>query len=195
MAGTERLGPDTTVAPPQDINTVLSEAECLHREASVEAELDRMAEQITGELADADPLVLCVMVGALVTTAALVTRLPFPVQIDYVHVGRYRGATRGGRLLWHRHPELSLHGRTVLVIDDILDEGYTLDAILGYCHEAGAQRVRSAVLVEKRHGRPRADVLADYVGLSVPDRYVFGYGMDYRSHLRNLTGIYALKEG
>lgn len=183
-----------TVAPPPEIGRVLADAECLYGEASVEVALDRMAGEITRELVDADPLVLCVMVGALMTTAALVRRLAFPVQIDYVHVGRYRGETRGGRLVWHRHPELSLQGRTVLVIDDILDQGYTLEAILDHCRDAGAARACSAVLVEKEHSRPRAAVQADYVGLSVPDRYVFGYGMDYRSHLRNLTGIYALRE-
>ena len=89
-------------------------------------------------------------------------------------------------------PEISLQGRTVLVIDDILDEGHTLEQVLEFCRDAGASRVFSAVLIEKQHDRRIPGISADFVGLQVEDKYVFGFGMDYRNYLRNLNGIYAL---
>jgi hypoxanthine phosphoribosyltransferase len=79
------------------------------------------------------------------------------------------------------------------VIDDILDEGLTLAAIVARCREEGARRVWTAVLVEKQRARA-VDFTADFVGLTVPDRYVFGYGMDYKGYLRNARGIYAVAD-
>ena len=112
-----------------------------------------------------------------------------------MHATRYRGDVRGQELEWIARPRTPLEGRTVLVLDDILDEGVTLAAILEDCRAQGARAVHSAVLVDKRIGRPRTLERADFTGLSVPDRYVFGFGMDYRGYLRNLPAIYAVAEG
>ena len=80
----------------------------------------------------------------------------------------------------------------MLVVDDILDEGITLAALLNYCRDAGATEVLSAVLVRK--DRPRSvDLIPDFVGLEIPNRYIFGYGMDYHGYWRNAAGIYAVK--
>lgn len=172
---------------------VYERADVLYTEAQVEAVLDRMAEAITGALADRDPVLLCVMLGGVVPTGKLLSRLAFPLQLNYVHATRYDGATEGGELRWVARPGCDLRGRTVLLVDDILDEGHTLAAIHQACHTLGAARVQSAVLVEKRHGR-KADYQADFVGLEVEDRYVFGYGMDYKGYLRNAPGIYAVAD-
>jgi len=83
----------------------------------------------------------------------------------------------------------------VLIVDDILDEGVTLRAVADYCRDAGAREVRVAVLVQKLHDRNQVGVRPDFKGLDVPDRYVFGCGMDYREYFRNLTAIYALPVG
>ena len=168
-------------------------ADLLHDRAAVEAAFDCMAAAIRTTLAGHDPVVLVAMNGGLVPAGALLPRLDFPLRVDYLHATRYRERTRGGALDWKRRHELPVAGRDVLVIDDILDEGYTLSAIADCCQGEGARRVWSAVLVEKLHDRG-VGFRADFVGLTVPDRYVFGYGMDYKGYLRNAAGIYAVSE-
>lgn len=176
----------------QEAQRVYEEAECLHDRTQVEAAIIRMAEQITASLRHDNPLVLCVMSGALIPAGILLTHLDFPLEVDYVHATRYRGATAGGEVKWLARPRTPLRDRTVLVVDDILDEGTTLAAILDDCRKQGARQVMSAVLVEKRHQRKNG-LQADFVGLEVADRYVFGYGMDYKEYLRNAPGIFAVK--
>jgi hypoxanthine phosphoribosyltransferase len=178
---------------PRQALEVFHAAECLHDATAVDAAVDRLAVAIGRELRDANPLVLAVLHGGLIPAGLLLPRLDFPLQVDYLHATRYRGETRGGDLHWRAHPHCSLAGRTVLLVDDIFDEGHTLAAIQDYCIAAGADRVFGAVLVDKRHQR-KADYQPDFIGLEVPDRYVFGYGMDYKDYLRNAPGIYAVKE-
>ncbi len=185
-----RLAPENVL--PQEIAAVLKSAECLYSGQEINEAINRLAIDLQGELANTNPVFLCVMNGALIITGQLVMRLPFPVQIDSLHISRYRETTQGGTVEWQKAPGIPLEGRTVLVIDDILDEGYTLAAIFDYCRIQGAREVLSAVLVEKIHDRKHPEARADFVGLTVDDRYVFGYGMDYKNYLRNLPEIYAL---
>jgi hypoxanthine phosphoribosyltransferase len=173
---------------------VLAQADQLYSAARVDAILDDMAARITALVGDAEPLVISVLTGGLVPTGRLLPRLDFPLQLDYLHATRYRGATRGGELHWIARPSYSLTDRTVLIIDDILDEGFTLSAILDYCRDQRALAVYSAVLVEKRLAERPAPVTADVVGCEVEDRYVFGCGMDYHGYHRNLPAIYAVRE-
>lgn len=173
---------------------VLASADCLFSQQDVEQALDRLAADISASLADHDILLLCVMTGGAVSAAELFLRLNFPVQLDYLHATRYQGTTGGSELRWITRPSQSLRDRVVLVVDDILDEGLTLAAILEYCQQQGARAVYSAVLVEKIHERKVAALKADFIGLMVEDRYVFGYGMDYHGYLRNVRGIYAVSE-
>lgn len=177
----------------QEARRAWQEAECLYTAEQVQAAFDRMAREITARLEDADPLVLCVMNGGLITAGHLLTRLAFPLQVDYIHATRYAGATEGGELQWLASPKSSLQDRTVLIVDDIHDVGATLKAIIEHCRNQGARVVYSAVLVNKLHDR-KVKLAADFVGLEVADRYVFGCGMDYKGYLRNLPAIYAVKE-
>lgn len=171
---------------------LMSEADCLYTAEEVDAALDKMAQAITEKLADKNPLVLCVLTGAIIPTGHLLTRLNFPLQLDYLHVTRYGDKTSGGELDWLSEQKYSLKGRDVLIVDDILDEGITLKAIVEHCNKAGAASVFSAVLVEKCHDR-KTGVKADFVGVETEDRYLFGYGMDYEGYLRNANGIFAVK--
>jgi len=177
---------------PEEIRTIQQEADCLYDQRQVGRALDDMARTITARLGEKNPLLLCVMSGALIPAGHLLTRLDFPLEIDYIHATRYGGATSGGELHWFAEPHESLRDRVVLVVDDILDEGITLAAILEHCRHRGVRELYSAVLVEKQHQRKNG-LAADFVGLTVPDRYVFGYGMDYKGYLRNAPGIYAVK--
>lgn len=177
-----------------DIEAVRRQADRVFDRAAVDAAYDRMAEDITQVLQDTNPILLCVMSGGLVPAGELFTRLDFPVQLDYLHATRYRGTEGGNTLTWLARPLHDLKGRTVLVVDDILDEGVTLAAILDHCREQGVEAVYSAVLVEKQHTRKSPGLTADFVGLEVEDRYVFGCGMDYHGYWRNLPEIYAVAE-
>jgi len=172
---------------------IFKHADCLHDAAAITAAYDRMAEAIRIEYEGKKPLILCVMIGGLHPTSEITQRLKFPFQIDYLHATRYRGETTGGGLLWKSHPEISVRGRDVLVIDDILDEGHTLAAIIESLQKMEASSVKVAVLAEKIHDRKAPGIKADYVGVTVEDRYVFGCGMDYKSYWRQLPAIYAVK--
>ena len=180
---------------PEEAAQVFAEADCLVTGAEIDQALDRMAQAITDALAESNPLVICVMTGGLVAAGQLLTRLNFPLELDYLHATRYRGETSGGaEVHWLAEPRNSLEGRTVLLIDDILDEGHTLAAIQAYCRGNGAAEVHTAVLVDKLHDRKHPDAEADYVGVEVEDRYLFGSGMDYKEYWRNAPGIWAVKD-
>lgn len=176
------------------IRQVMEEADCLFDEATVETAISQMAAKINAELAERNPVVFCVMNGGLIISGKLVSQLNFPLELSYLHATRYRNETTGGELFWKAKPEISFIDREVLIIDDILDEGHTLAAIIEFCKHAGASAVHTAVLVDKQHDRKaRPDLKADYVGLECEDRYIFGYGMDYKGYWRNAAGIFALK--
>jgi hypoxanthine phosphoribosyltransferase len=177
----------------EEIKHVQATADLLHSKQEIELAIDKMAQEINIALADRNPLLLCVMNGGVVTFGKLLTRLSIPLTIDAINASRYQNLTSGGSIEWLVKPVTSLKGRTVLLVDDILDEGITLQAICQYCREQGATAVYSAVLVDKilDHQKP---ITADFIGLKVENRYVFGYGMDYKGYLRNAPGIYACKE-
>ncbi len=176
------------------MRALMDDADCLISQQQVEQALDHMAEAITRDLGDKLPVFYCVMNGGLITTGHLLTRLGFPLEVDYIHATRYRSQLHGGELFWRVSPEVPMAGRHVVIVDDILDEGSTLAAILDYCAEAHAASVTTAVLVDKQHDRKAVPGLqADYCSLKVADRYVFGFGMDYKGYWRNAPGIFAPK--
>lgn len=179
-----------------EIRRVRAEADCVVTPERVERAMDALAAAITLSLADANPLVYCVMNGGLMTASALLARLDFPLELAYLHATRYGQQLHGTCLDWRVRPTQDLRGRSILVVDDILDEGYTLDAIVDYLRGEGAASVQTAVLVHKLHERKALPGMrADFTGLEVEDRYLFGCGMDYKGYWRNLPGIYALKGG
>ena len=174
---------------------IIDNAECLYDISQVNAAIDKMGQEITAKIGDKNPIILTVMTGALIFTGNLVLRLPFALEMDYIHATRYRGTTRGGDLHWKVEPRIDLANRTVLIVDDILDGGITMAAIMDYCNQAGASEVYSAVLVDKKRVRePGVDFESDFVGLSAENKYLFGYGLDYEEYLRNVPGIYAVKD-
>jgi hypoxanthine phosphoribosyltransferase len=175
-----------------EIQRVERDAERLLSQSQVEAALDRMALAIEAALGERLPVVLTVLNGGVIFAGQLLTRLRFPLELDSINASRYRGATSGGEIHWLLKPALSLQGRTVLILDDVLDEGITLATLIDWCREQGAAAVYTAVLIDKQLGRERP-CRADFVGLEAENRYLFGYGMDYKGYLRNAPGIYAVK--
>ncbi len=178
---------------PQQAMNILASSDLIHSADSVAAAVSRVARAITEQLRDSNPVLLCVLNGGVPFAGQLMTQLTFPMDFDYVQVGRYGQASRGGALSWRVEPTLAVRGRTVLVVDDILDEGLTLLAIRNRLQELGAAACYTAVVADKLHGR-RKPIQADFVALTVPDRFVFGYGMDIRCAWRNLPAIYATRE-
>ena len=177
----------------EEINHVKTTADLLYSNEQVNVAMDKMADKINLLLADRNPLYLCVMNGGMVLGGQLLTRLTIPLTVDAINASRYQNQTSGSTIEWLLKPKTPLQGRTVLIVDDILDEGITLHAIYQYCLDQGAASVYSAVLVDKilDHEKP---IEADFVGLEVENRYLFGYGMDYKGYLRNMPGIYACQE-
>jgi hypoxanthine phosphoribosyltransferase len=162
--------------------------------ADISRALEKLAHRLNEQLQDETPVVLCVMQGGLIFSGHLIPRLQCMLEIDYIHATRYGNTTTGGELTWKSYPDTSLKNRTVLILDDILDEGHTLQSIQRYCEAQGASRIISAVLVRKHHERCVDSKLTDNVALEVDDKYVFGFGMDYDGKYRQLDSIYALEE-
>ncbi|HJP96941.1 MAG TPA: hypoxanthine-guanine phosphoribosyltransferase [Rhodanobacteraceae bacterium] len=169
-------------------------AERLHRRDALEAAIARMGGEITATLAGERAVFLTVMNGGLFFAAPLALAIDCDLEFDYVHATRYGRATVGREVEWLHRPRAVLAGRTVILVDDILDEGSTLAALRAHCIAEGAKRVLIAVLCVKRHDRRVANLAADFAGVEVPDRFVFGYGLDYHGQGRNLPDIYALDE-
>ncbi|MEQ1532100.1 MAG: hypoxanthine-guanine phosphoribosyltransferase [Sideroxydans sp.] len=172
---------------------VLADAEMLYSAAEVNLALQRVARDINAQLAEQHPLVLSVMGGAVVFSGQLLPLLNFPLDFDYLHVSRYGNEKQGGELHWKVAPRENVRGKVVLVLDDILDEGHTLYAIQQRVMELGATKFYCAVFADKIHGKAKP-IQADFVGLELPNRFVFGYGMDIHGAWRNLPAIYAVRE-
>ena len=178
----------------EEAGRVLAESDLLVSESDVVAAIARVAGEMTAELKESNPVLLCCMNGGLAFAGQLLTKLVFPLQVDYVHATRYGHEVSGEALDWKVRPQTELRGRTVVLLDDILDEGVTLAAIAAYCRQQGAAKVMMAVLVEKLHLRKvTPGMRADFAGVEVGDRFLIGYGLDYKGYWRNAPGIYALK--
>lgn len=180
-----------------DLQAALANSDLIHDRVTLETAIIRMSEQIHSDYVGSVPVYITVMHGGLPFAGQLALELGargLDLEFDYLHATRYRGATSGGELAWKHRPATSLQGRRVLLVDDIVDEGHTLAAIRDWCREQGAAEIRIAALAVKVHERCVPGLTADYVGVDVPDRYVYGFGMDYHEQGRGLPAIYALKD-
>lgn len=173
----------------------LKSADLLHERHEIDSVIAEMAYKIDAALEGERPVFLTVMNGALIFAGQLALAIQTDLEFDYVHATRYRGETTGSELHWLREPQVSLVDRVVLLVDDILDEGHTLKAVRDDCYQRGAKKVLIVSLCTKRHDRLAEGISADFHGIELPDRYVFGFGMDFHEQGRNLPAIYALKEG
>jgi len=173
-----------------EIKLVTEHSKCLLDEAGVESLFKKLADDISAQCANDNPLLLCVMTGAVVAMGMLLPRLNFPLEIDYIHATRYQGELSGKELVWKQLPSTSLLDRTVIIVDDVLDEGITMAMIKAYCLQQGAKNCYSAVLVDKDLSRAKP-IEADFIGYQAGNQYLYGLGMDYKGYLRNVNGLYA----
>lgn len=176
--------------------SLLQNAEQLFDAAAVQNAVDKIAQQLNQRFDHPEgvpfPLVLGVMGGAVVFCGQLLTRLTFPLEFDYMHVTRYGSLDQGGKIEWKVIPRSNVEGRTVIVLDDILDEGETLAHVKDRLLQMGAAEVVVAVFADKDIGKSKP-IHADYIGLTLPNKFVVGYGMDAYGYWRNLPGIWAIK--
>lgn len=177
---------------------LLSNAELIYSAEEVQKAVDKVAQEINRRFEGDDcapfPLVLGVMGGAVVFSGQLLTRLTFPLEFDYIHVTRYGSKDQGGTIEWKVEPRADVRGRTVIVLDDILDEGETLAHVKQRLLEMGAAEVVLAVFADKDIGKAKP-VAADHIGLVLPNKFVVGYGMDAYGYWRNLPEIWAIQTG
>jgi len=180
-----------TVLSNEESWKIFRAAELICPAVEVQAALKRLAQEISTELGDRHPLVLSVMGGAVVFSGQLLPMLEFPLDFDYIHASRYGSQTQGGQLEWKVLPKENVAGRVVLVLDDILDEGHTLAAIRDKVMAMGATAFYSAVFADKEIGKEKP-IEANFAGIRLPNRYVFGFGMDVHGAWRNLPAVYAV---
>jgi hypoxanthine phosphoribosyltransferase len=163
----------------------------------VQSAVSKVAERLNARFAqegeDGFPLVLGVMGGAVVFTGHLLTQLDFPLEFDYIHVSRYGDEDQGGQIVWKVIPRQNVAGRTIVVVDDILDEGETLAHVKQRLLDMGAAEVIVAVFADKELGRAKP-IKADLVGLTVPNEFVVGFGMDIYGYWRNLPGLWVIRQ-
>jgi hypoxanthine phosphoribosyltransferase len=160
--------------------------------AEVDAAFERLVAATQSLVAVDQCVLLGVLLGGLVPLARLASQLKGDFLLDTCQVGRYGDEMRGGIPRWVAKPRVDLKDRHVVIVDDIHDEGVTLDFLARHCQQAGARRVTTVVLVRKRHARPVTGREPDIAGLEVGDEYVFGCGMDYQGHWRHLPEIWGL---
>ncbi len=178
------------------LEQAVAQADLLVDRPTIDAAIAGIADAIARDYKGEVPVFLSIMNGALPFAGQLALELGArgqDAQFDYMQASRYHGET-GGELVWKHRPVSSLFGRRVLLVDDILDEGFTLQGVRDWCLEQGATDVRIAVLTVKQHDRCLDGVQADYAGVELPDRFVFGFGMDVDESLRSLPAIYAMKQ-
>jgi len=168
------------------------DAEVLHSEQAVSSAILSIATALNADYQGHTPTVLSVMTGAAYLTGQLLPHLTFPLTLDYVHATRYQGGMEGKTVSWIVKPKVEISNQSVLILDDVLDEGVTLKAIVDACQALGAKQIKVAVLVDKALNKTKP-IQADYVGISVVNRYIFGCGMDINGWWRNLPAIYAVK--
>jgi len=175
------------------LNQIKDDAILLHDANVIDQSLEKLAKSITHDYADKQPVFLVVMNGGLVFAGNLLPKLNFPAQLDYCHATRYRGEISGGEIEWKTTSNIDLNGRHVVIIDDILDEGYTLQAVIQDCINKNVASVKTCILIEKLHDRKAVkNMRPDYCELTTPDQYVFGFGMDCNHYWRNCDSIYIL---
>jgi len=177
-----------------DIKKILSESECIYTERQINSSIEELAKKIEEKTYSLNPLIVPILDGAVMFSAVLLKHFSFPFDVDYMHLTRYRGTTVGSSLEWKKKPTMIIENRNVVIVDDIFDEGYTLSEAAQYCRNKNAKNVLTVVLALKERNRNNDNNLPDYYALKVPDRYVFGFGMDYKNNYRDLSSIYALNE-
>lgn len=175
-------------------NILPTNSKVLIKKDQINQAIDQLAEKINHDYKGKDVAFLTIMNGGMIFASALAMRLNLDMEMDYLQLSRYGKSQTGGQLVWKYQPEINMENHHVILCDDIYDEGHTLAAAHAWCLKKGALSATSVVLIHKQHDRTYADYKPDYVAMSIPDHYIFGYGMDLEEKLRQLPEIYYLPQ-
>lgn len=179
----------------KEAEDILTKSEILYTAEELHKKITSIASAITNEINHEIPIFLTVMNGGLFFAAKLMEQIKKPFIADYIHASRYGDATFGsGHISWYRQPKAEdIQGRTVYIVDDILDEGHTLAEIKRVLIHLGAKEVKIAVLIDKDIGKDKP-IAADYFGYHSPNKFLFGFGMDIYGLYRQFSDIYTYEE-
>ena len=167
--------------------------EILLTEDQIQTRVAELGAQLAADYADRFPVLVSVLKGSIVFLADLVRSMPVPLSIDLMELSSYGAATQSsGQVRILKDLSGPIKGRDVLVVEDIIDTGLTLNYLLKYLHDRGPRSVRICCLLDKP-ARRLAEIPIDYIGFTIPDRFVIGYGLDYDERYRNLPYIGVLK--
>ena len=177
-----------------DTEEILATSKCLMKQNEVEKLMRAMAKEIEIKLGDLNLVILTIMSGGLVPTGIFMKYFQSACELDYIHLTRYENQTTGGKIKWHRQPQKIVQDRNILLIDDILDQGITLETAMHECYNQGAKSVHTAVMVKKNIPCRSGIQNSDFYAFELPEEYLFGSGLDYKGYFRNLDGIYSLSK-
>ena len=173
------------------VQALITKSSVIYSEIEIKKAIQNIADQVNQTIKTNDLYVLCVMNGALIFAGQLLPRLEKNIQYSYIHATRYASSLTGGPIHWLVKPPIDIEGKTVLILDDILDEGITLREIAATCEAMKAKAIFTAVLFDKEIEKGKS-YFPNFTGLKVPNRFVFGYGLDCKGLGRNLPHLYAL---
>jgi len=154
--------------------------------------VDRLSRQIAAQWGQRPMTIIGVLTGCIVFLADLIRRLDVPLRVDLIQASSYRGATSRGDLTIDTGFQADIRGRDVLLVDDIFDTGHTLVEVLAELERHGPASIRTAVLLYKE-GRQEVEFEPEFVAFRIPNRFVVGYGLDYRDEFRNLPYLAILE--
>jgi hypoxanthine phosphoribosyltransferase len=159
----------------------------------IQARVAELGAQLAADYEGREPVLVSVLKGSIVFLADLVRAIPIPLSIDLMEVSSYGTSTESsGQVRILKDLSTSIEGREVLVVEDIIDTGLTLNYLLRYLHDKGPASIRICCLLDKP-ARRLAPIEIDYRGFTIPDRFVIGYGLDYGERYRNLPYIGVLR--
>lgn len=160
----------------------------------IEATVKRLAAEIRWDYCDKHPILIGVLKGSFMFMADLIRLLDFPLEVDFIWLSSYGGRKTSGRIKLVQGVQSKIKDRHVLVIEDIIDTGLTTAFVLDYLKRRRPASLRLCTLTEKP-ARRKVPVNIDYLGLTVPNRFIVGYGIDWNERFRYLDSIYAIEEG
>jgi hypoxanthine phosphoribosyltransferase len=171
----------------------MPEKELVITRSAIARRIQELGAVITRDYADSRLLVIGILNGAFMFMADLVREIKLDIEVDFLRLASYGMETQPGNLRLGKDIELDITGKDILIVEDIIDTGQTVDHLRQLFWERGAQSLRFCVLIDKKERRAR-DVCIDYVGFEVSEGFLVGYGLDCREQYRQFAEIYRLKK-
>ncbi len=165
----------------------------LIREDEILTRIDEIATQLQNEYEGRDLMIVALLSGTILFLADLVRRLNLPLRIDFLGISSYGNETVSTGIKITKELKLELNGRDVLILDDILDTGNTINLTINKIANLRPKSIKTCVLLDKP-ARRKINIKADYTGFEIPDYFVVGYGLDFAERFRNLPFIGVLKK-